>query len=269
MYRTERETRTSTGGRRFAAVASIAAATVVGVTVGSAPAGAAEIMMSPAASATTATLAVNRHSVTPGQTVTFTATERDKSGTPVPGARAYLFELVGSTWKNVAEQQTSAVGKAMFTVKPSSKHAFQVDVEPVVAGGVSYAGAHTTRVTVTAEPTDIGSRIVAAAAAEKGRPYAFGAAGPRSFDCSGLVMYVFGKFGIHLPHHANSQKNYGTRVSVKGARPGDLVFVMSGSYASHVGIYAGNGMWWEAPSSGETVRLVKIWSTSVEFRHVR
>ncbi len=83
------------------------------------------------------------------------------------------------------------------------------------------------------------------------------------------MKYVFAQFGINLPHHANDMKHYGVRVSEKDAKPGDLVFVFSGSFAHHVAIYAGNGTWWEAPHTGSWVRHVKIWSSDIEFRRVR
>ena len=125
-----------------------------------------------------------------------------------------------------------------------------------------------TNVAVTHQGAEHRCRDRGGAAKEKGHPYVFGAAGPKYFDCSGLVKYVFAKFGINLPHHANDMKHYGMQVSEKDAKPGDLVFVFSGSFAHHVAIYAGNGTWWEAPHTGACVRLVKIWSSNIEFRRI-
>jgi cell wall-associated NlpC family hydrolase len=76
-----------------------------------------------------------------------------------------------------------------------------------------------------------------------GSSYAYGAEGPRSFDCSGFTKYVYDKVGVNLPHLASSQFNYGKRVSRSNLLPGDLVFF--GYYGSadiqHVGIYIGSG----------------------------
>src|SRR5262249_6477993 len=115
---------------------------------------------------------------------------------------------------------------------------------------------------------DFGAAVVADAARHNGARYLFGSAGPASFDCSGLVKYVFAKYGIDLPHHADDMKRYGEPIAPKNARPGDLVFVFTGSFAHHVAIYAGNGTWWEAPHHGAYVRHAKISSRHIEFRRV-
>ena len=97
----------------------------------------------------------------------------------------------------------------------------------------------------------------------------FGAAGPNRFDCSGFTMYVYRKsVGKKLPHKANSQQRYGTAVSKKNAKPGDLIVIRSGSYGTHAGIYAGNGTMWASPRSGKTVQKQKIWSRNYVVRRL-
>jgi len=88
---------------------------------------------------------------------------------------------------------------------------------------------------------------------ELGKPYQWGAAGPGSFDCSGLTQYVWAKAGVYLDHYTGSQWNEGRHVSQSELRPGDLVFF--GSDLHHVGIYVGNGNMIEAPHSGANVRI--------------
>jgi cell wall-associated NlpC family hydrolase len=211
-------------------------------------------------------LTANHSTVLPGHTVEFTVTEKTKSGTAIAAEPAtFYMHTVLHGWVKVATKNLSASGAATFTARPNYDHAYRVDF-PAVAGTPAYNAVHTPNLTVK---VDIGAAIVAAAAKEKGKRYVFGADGPNTFDCSGLTKYVFAKFGINLPHKANLQKHYGTRVSEKDARPGDLVFVFTGSYAHHVAIYAGNGTWWEAPHTGASVRHVKIWSRDIEFRRVR
>jgi cell wall-associated NlpC family hydrolase len=82
---------------------------------------------------------------------------------------------------------------------------------------------------------------VAWAFREIGKPYVWAAAGPNSFDCSGLTQYVWAKAGVYLGHYTGAQWNEGTRVSRSQLAPGDLVFFVGsdGSYSvpGHVGIY--------------------------------
>jgi cell wall-associated NlpC family hydrolase len=260
-----RSSRSSKSARRIAATASIAAAGIVSATVGSTPAHAGGPVSTPEISPV-AKLVANHATVTPGQAVTFTVTERTSGGSAIGSAHATFYVHAKAGWKKVTSKTLSASGAATFTFHPNYTHAYRVDLASVTDGSAVYSAVDTSTVTVK---TDIGTAVVAAAAKQKGKPYRFGADGPGSFDCSGLTKYVFAKFGIKLPHSANSQRGHGTRVSRANAKPGDLVFVMSGSHASHVAIYAGNGMWWEAPHTGAKVRKVKIWSSHVEFRRVR
>jgi cell wall-associated NlpC family hydrolase len=88
------------------------------------------------------------------------------------------------------------------------------------------------------------------------KPYVWGAAGPNSYDCSGLVMWAYQKVGISLPHYTGDQWTAGTHVSRKDMRPGDLVFFYSDLH--HMGIYIGGGMMVHAPRTGDVVRVVPL-----------
>ncbi|WP_409328416.1 C40 family peptidase [Trujillonella humicola] len=94
------------------------------------------------------------------------------------------------------------------------------------------------------------------AMAQRGKPYVWAAAGPRSFDCSGLTQYAFRAAGISLPHSSRMQSQMGQAVSRADLRPGDLVFFYSP--VSHVGIYIGNGQMVHAPTSGDVVKVASI-----------
>jgi cell wall-associated NlpC family hydrolase len=103
-------------------------------------------------------------------------------------------------------------------------------------------------------------KVLSFAAKQKGKPYVYGGAGPRSFDCSGLVMYVFKHaVGRSLPHNAAAQYRYSHHISRKHLRRGDLVFVDNGGYISHVGIYDGHHHWWVAPHTGTRVQRQYIY----------
>lgn len=76
------------------------------------------------------------------------------------------------------------------------------------------------------------------------------------FDCSGLTQYVYKLFGIDIPHNAALQFNRAKKVTIKEARPGDLVFF--GMPPHHVGMYLGNDMFIHAPQTGDVVKVSKL-----------
>lgn len=94
---------------------------------------------------------------------------------------------------------------------------------------------------------DSGSASGLLAAVEKygkGKKYVWGATGPNTFDCSGLVMYALKHaFGIDYPHFSGSQIAKAKSISKGDLRPGDLV-----GNNEHIGVYAGNGKYWSAMS---------------------
>jgi len=89
-----------------------------------------------------------------------------------------------------------------------------------------------------------------------GKPYVWGAAGPNSYDCSGLVMWAYAKVGIALPHYTGSQWNAGARIPREDLQPGDLVFFYSDLH--HVGLYIGDGKMVHAPRTGDVVKIAPI-----------
>jgi cell wall-associated NlpC family hydrolase len=88
-------------------------------------------------------------------------------------------------------------------------------------------------------PTPASQTAVDTAKAQLSDTYVYGAAGPDSFDCSGLTQYAYAAAGIDLPHSSKSQSELGTPVERADLQPGDLVFYYSP--VSHVGIYIGDG----------------------------
>jgi cell wall-associated NlpC family hydrolase len=115
---------------------------------------------------------------------------------------------------------------------------------------------------VLPEATNVGTTALRAALTQRGKPYVWGAAGPDSYDCSGLVMWAFAQEGISLPHYTGDQWNAGMHVSRADLEPGDLVFFFAD--ISHVGIYIGNGLMVDAPSAGQDVQVQAVfWDSYV------
>lgn len=110
-----------------------------------------------------------------------------------------------------------------------------------------------------APPRVNGSRaraVISFALAQVGKPYVFGADGPGSYDCSGLVKASFARVGIHLPHQTGQLVNRGRRVSRAALQPGDIVFPDSG----HVGIYLGRGKMVHASNPRTDIKVSTIYA---------
>ena len=110
--------------------------------------------------------------------------------------------------------------------------------------------------------------VISWAEEQLGKPYQWGAAGPGSFDCSGLTMDALAQAGIAVTHNANAQWQQTQAHPIAGSQlaPGDLVFY-AGSDGSltapgHVGIYVGNGEIIDAPYTGADVRFDPLASIS-------
>lgn len=96
-----------------------------------------------------------------------------------------------------------------------------------------------------------GQAIVDAARTKIGAPYAWGATGPSAFDCSGLTTWAYQQAGKSIPRTSQAQASQGQQIPLDQLQPGDIVAYYGG--ASHVGIYAGNGMIIDALNSGTPV----------------
>jgi cell wall-associated NlpC family hydrolase len=95
-----------------------------------------------------------------------------------------------------------------------------------------------------------------AALAHIGDPYVWAAAGPGTFDCSGLTQWAWAKAGVSLGHYTGSQAVQGVRVQPNQLLPGDLV--LFGGNLHHVGMYLGAGYMLNAPDTGAYIRVDKI-----------
>jgi cell wall-associated NlpC family hydrolase len=130
--------------------------------------------------------------------------------------------------------------------------------------------------TIPAGTSPAATRAVLYALAQQGKPYLFGAAGPDSFDCSGLMLAAWAQAGITLAHDTRIQVTEGVPTDAAHLSPGDLVLVpgSDGTLASpgHVGMFLGPGLVVEAPQTGDVVKVVSYSSFTASgvsgLRHI-
>jgi cell wall-associated NlpC family hydrolase len=153
-------------------------------------------------------------------------------------------------------------------------HTMRLFRQPAYVGWSSGIGIHTTfrharpapfqssdgvyvdpHVPASARPT-VAAVAIRAALKKLGHPYVWAAAGPHTFDCSGLVRYAYGRAGLRLTHYTGTQWNQGRLIPPRSALPGDLVLV--GRTLHHVGIYLGAGWMLNAPFTGHYVDVVPV-----------
>ncbi|MGV9561155.1 NlpC/P60 family protein [Streptomyces sp. NPDC003480] len=98
-----------------------------------------------------------------------------------------------------------------------------------------------------------GRTAVRFATDQLGKPYVWGAEGPKSYDCSGLTSQAWAAAGTPIPRTSQEQWKRLRHVDIKDMRPGDLIIYFQD--ASHVAMYVGNGAIIHAPRPGRTVTV--------------
>ncbi|AEV95665.1 NlpC/P60 family protein [Pediococcus claussenii] len=132
-----------------------------------------------------------------------------------------------------------------------TKEMWGKDSNPVFVGGAKDSGGKVKpKVPVKSKV----NQILGKARAQIGKPYVWGATGPNSFDCSGLVQYVYASVGIKLPRTSEQQSTCGKAVNMNQLKAGDLLFWSNNGDAYHVGIYTGNGKCLFAPQPGQNIK---------------
>jgi cell wall-associated NlpC family hydrolase len=111
------------------------------------------------------------------------------------------------------------------------------------------------------KPSDQGDKAVRYAMDQLGKPYKWGAEGPREYDCSGLTSEAWGHAGTPIPRTSQEQWARLPRIPLKELRPGDLVIYFPD--ATHVGMYLGKGKIVQAPRTGEKVKVSPIASNPI------
>jgi cell wall-associated NlpC family hydrolase len=106
-----------------------------------------------------------------------------------------------------------------------------------------------------AHPT-VGMVALRAALQQLGQPYVWAAAGPTTYDCSGLTQWAYAHAGVPLAHYTGDQWNEGRLLPGRDILPGDLL--LFGSDIHHVGMYLGAGWMVNAPYTGQYVNVVQV-----------
>ncbi len=188
-----------------------------------------------------------------------TATHQAAAEKAAAARRAAESSLAQRTAAVSTLTQTIATTKvqaqtAQTTAQAQAAQLAAIELETAQQAGTGGVTGEAARVVVVGSPT--AQQVMDAAASLTGIAYRWGGTTPAGFDCSGYTGYVFAQVGVTLPRTARQQQAAATPVS--DPQPGDLVFF--GRPATHVGIYAGNGMMYDSPHTGAVTTLRKVHS---------
>ena len=162
-------------------------------------------------------------------------------------------DLLAKQQKDLASAE-SEQSKISDTQSSLDSFLSSVVVTQSSSSGSSSSGSTTIKPSTNVPTTNkYGSTVVAAAYSKLGCPYVWGASGPNSFDCSGLVMWCYAQAGVSLDHYSGSQGQSGAIVPLSQAQPGDILWK-----SGHVGIYIGNGQYIHAPRTGDVVKISSV-----------
>ncbi len=168
----------------------------------------------------------------------------------LPGTTYYGDKTVAAVKSLQKKTGLSATGKAGAKEWAALQDGGQAPARATTGSGSSGSASGST------PSSSKGATALAFAKKQLGEKYKYAAAGPDTWDCSGLTMKAWAEAGVKLPHSAAAQYKLGTTVAKADLRPGDLVFFYSGP--SHVGIYAGDGQVIHAPKPGSKVSYIKL-----------
>jgi cell wall-associated NlpC family hydrolase len=160
-------------------------------------------------------------------------------------------DMFEGLWVEVAGVVQGALGQVLGSAPARESEEDGEDDDDVVIGGLARPGVE----------RRTGQELADVAAGLAGLPYRWGGISPSTgFDCSGLVYYVHGQFGVTLGRDASSQFHNGQAVPRGDLQPGDIVF-FSETYASgisHDGIYLGGGQFVHAVRPGSGVKITAM-----------
>ena len=138
-------------------------------------------------------------------------------------------------------------------LSPEAKAQLALETAQSAAAGVT--DRNVSELSVRLAPDTASGIAVAAALSRRGLPYVWGDVGPRSFDCSGLMLWAWEQAGITIPRTSSGQSNL-PEVPLDQLLPGDLVTYYVP--VSHVGMYIGNGLVVEASTTTQPVKVIEL-----------
>jgi len=187
---------------------------------------------------------------------------RADSDQKVAESKKVLAKLTAAEQAAIAAAEKKAAAEAKAKAEAAQKST-EKSTEKSTGGNGAAAGAAGTaddKASPASSATGSGRGATALAFARKqlGKPYVFGAAGPRAYDCSGLTSAAWAAAGVNITRTSQSQFSTGRSVAKSDLQPGDLVFYYSSSAPSHVGMYVGNGQIIHAPNSRTVVKYAPL-----------
>ena len=138
--------------------------------------------------------------------------------------------------------------------------------------GKAIIGVETTTTTTsgTSSASGTGAKLVELAKSKLGCKYVWGATGPNTFDCSGLMLWCHKQLGITIPRTSLAQSKSGKSVSKSDLQVGDLIFWKTTSAeVGHVGMYVGNNQFIHAPNKSKPVKYDSLDNSYYKSRYVR
>lgn len=176
-----------------------------------------------------------------GQKTTMASAEKYSLEVVVPSMRKAGYSNAGSRYRHVTEISQSYNGGYLYLHGGNFFYHAYVDqylTYPEAGGGGSGGGTR--------------AEFLKLAIKQEGKAYAWGAEGPDTFDCSGLVLWALKQLGIDYPHYTGDQWGRVQRISESQLKPGDLIFYGVNASA-HVSIYVSPGVCFEAKSPSEGI----------------
>ena len=181
----------------------------------------------------------------------FSSLAREASRGSDPRGSLYVVQA-GDTLSSIASSQGVPLA-ALEAANPSAEAgALQIGATLVIPSAAAVAAS-------VPAPSTFGAELAALAPKYLGVRYVFGGADPAyGFDCSGLVWYLAHILGVDVPRTSSEQYTVGTPIPENELEPGDLVFFNTEGYASHVGIYMGDGEFIQAETWGTVTHYTSL-----------